>query len=66
MQSEFTAVHLGKLAIFEMGQSPPSAYVSEEEIGLPFSKVMRSSVPYTQPQVTTAHSPKSYASLAMC
>jgi type I restriction enzyme S subunit len=36
MQSEFTAVHLGKLAIFEMGQSPSSAYVSEEEIGLPF------------------------------
>jgi type I restriction enzyme S subunit len=36
MQSELTAVHLGKLAIFAMGQSPPSTYVSEEEIGLPF------------------------------
>lgn len=36
MVGRFTETRLGELAYFEMGQSPSSAYVSEDEIGLPF------------------------------
>jgi len=36
MADRFTEVRLGELAYFEMGQSPSSTYVSEDEIGLPF------------------------------
>jgi type I restriction enzyme S subunit len=36
MADRFTKVQLGELAYFEMGQSPSSTYVSENEIGLPF------------------------------
>ncbi len=36
MSNDFTLVSLGKLATFEMGQSPSSVYVSGEENGFPF------------------------------
>jgi type I restriction enzyme S subunit len=36
MSDRFTEVRLGELAYFEMGQSPPSSCVSEDEVGLPF------------------------------
>jgi type I restriction enzyme S subunit len=36
MPDSFELALLGDLAVFEMGQSPPSAYVSETERGLPF------------------------------